>query len=128
MTTFLNAHVESTNYMEQLEGYKIIPDNETRLVYHLSKALYGIRETPKAWNAFFTSCLVSYGFEHALVDARVFTTPFETLLYILTVYEDDLILVEKVGKFILQFKSDLAKRFNIEDLGPIYWLLAYNIE
>ena len=48
--------------------------------------------------------------------------------YILAVYVDDCILVEKLGPFIASFKLDFASRFQIEDLGPTAWLLGCIIE
>ena len=58
-------------------------------------ALYGIRETSKAWNALLTSRFVSYGFTQSLVDPRVFVVFIEKLIYILAVYVDDSILTGK---------------------------------
>jgi hypothetical protein len=48
VTDFLNAEVESDVYMEQPQGHIITPPDGIRLVCHLKKALYGIREAPKA--------------------------------------------------------------------------------
>jgi hypothetical protein len=58
----------------------------------LKKALYGIREAPKAWNALLTSRLVSYGSTQSLVDPGVFTLFVYKLIYILAVYVDEFIL------------------------------------
>ena len=48
MIAFLNAEVESDIYMEQPQGYCITAPDGTRLVCHLKKALYDIREASKA--------------------------------------------------------------------------------
>ena len=89
-----------------------------RTVCHLRKALYGVREAPRVWNSLLTEWLVTYGWKQSLVDPGIFTIIYDILLYILGVYVDDSILVGKAGEFILKFKSDLAARFEIEDLGP----------
>jgi len=128
ITTFLNPDVESQVYMYQPAGYKVLSNDGIRLACHLREALYRIWEAPMAWNALFTSWLVSYGLEQSLVDPRVFTTWIGILLYILAVYVDDRILVEKHGGFIVRFKSDLSSKFKIEELGPASWLLACIIE
>ncbi len=54
-STFLHADVESEIYMEQPQGYGAYGEKGQPLVCHLKKALYGIREAPKAWNALFTA-------------------------------------------------------------------------
>ncbi len=56
------------------------------------------------------------------------TTIVVFLIYILGIYVDQSIIVEKSGKLILQFKSNLAKRFKIEDVGLATGLLGYRIE
>ena len=48
-------------------------------------------------------------------------------LYILAVYVDDCILLGKQGPFIDRFKAAFGKRFKIEDLGPVSWLLGCEI-
>jgi len=96
-------------------------------VCKLDKALYGIREAPRAWNALFTSWLVSFGFSQSSVDPAIFTLVFSDLLYVLAVYVEDSILVGRQGPFIFVFKAAFAARFDIEDLGPASWLLGCSI-
>ena len=55
VTAFLNVDVTIGIYMEQPEGYHIPSSSGTRLVCKLDKALYGICEAPRTWNALFTS-------------------------------------------------------------------------
>jgi histone deacetylase 1/2 len=93
VSAFLNANVESEIYMEQPEGYIAYGDKGQPLVCHLRKALYGIREAPKAWNSLVTEWLVDYGFTQSLVDPGVFTFNHGPLLYIVALYVDDSILV-----------------------------------
>ena len=71
ITAFLDANVTSGVYMEQSEGYHKPFSNYIRLVYKFDKALYVIREAPRAWNALFTSWLCSFGFTQSLVDPTV---------------------------------------------------------
>ena len=42
-------------------------------------------------------------------------------------YVDDCCLVGVVGPFIAKFKAVFGKRFKIEDLGPVSWLLGCEI-
>jgi hypothetical protein len=76
-TAFLIAEVESEVYMygttRRLQGPLGLSDDGSRLVCHVDGDLYGIRETPRPWNAMFTSWLESYGFEQSLVDLCFFT-------------------------------------------------------
>jgi hypothetical protein len=130
VAAFLNAEVESNIYMEEPQGFGTTVADETRLFYHSKKALYGIREAPKAWNALLTSWLISYGFTQSLVDPGVFVNVvfIEKLIYILDVYVDDSTLTRKAGKLFTDFKAAFSERFEIEDLGPTSWLLGCMID
>ena len=96
ITSFLNANVETNVYIRQPEGHEVTSENG-ELVGHLRKALHGIREAPRAYNALLTECLVSYGWKQSLVDPGIYTIIYDPLLYILGVYVDDSILVGKAG-------------------------------
>jgi hypothetical protein len=128
VSAFLHANVESEIYMGRSQGYGGYGDKGQSLVFHLKKALYGIREAPKAWNELFTVWLIDYGFVQSLVDPGVFTYKHGNLLYIVALYVDASILIGKEDDFIRIYKAALAKRFEIEDLGPVCWLLGCRIE
>ena len=128
ITAFLNADVESDIYMEEPQGFGSTVADGPRLVCHLKHALYGIRETARAWNALLAAWLISYGFTQSLVDPGVFVLFVERLIYILAVYVDDSILTGKAGKFFVEFKTSFSARFEIEDLGPTSWLLGCRID
>jgi hypothetical protein len=127
VSAFLHADVVSDIYMEQPEGYHVPSSTGTRLVCKLDKALYGIREAPRAWNSLFSSWLVSFGFSQSSVDPAIFTITSSSFLYVLAVYVDDSILVGRNSPFISTFKSAFSARFDIDDLGPASWLLGCSI-
>lgn len=45
---FLNGDLQEEVYLRQPEGF--VQKNQDRKVYKLSKALYGLRHAPRAWN------------------------------------------------------------------------------
>ena len=86
VSAFLHADVVSDTYMEQPEGYYTPSAHGTRLVSKLHKALYGIREAPRAWNALLSSWLVSFGFSQSSVDPAIFTITSTTLATLCSSY------------------------------------------
>jgi hypothetical protein len=48
-------------------------------------------------------------------------------LYVLTLYVDDIIIVGPAGSFIVWFKSAFEVRLNVQDLGPLSWLLGMTV-
>jgi hypothetical protein len=128
VTAFLNADVVSNIYMNQPQGFKEISKNGGELVCKLKKAIYEVREAPRAWNSLLNVWLVRVGFEQSKVDPVVSTIVHNLRLYILAVYVYDSILIGKQGPFIFNFKKSFSSRFQIEELGPASWLIGCRIE
>ena len=128
ITAFLNAEITDAEvYMRQPEGYIKYDSDGTPLVCKLQRAIYGIKQAPKEWNKLLSSWLVHYGFEQSPCDAGVYFIIVDKHRYYLAVYVDDCLLIGTQSPFILKFKTDFGKRFQIEDLGPVAWLLGCSI-
>ncbi len=52
VTTFLNRELNEDIYMEQPEGYTL--KGKEHLVCKLRKSLYGLKQSPRCWNATFS--------------------------------------------------------------------------
>ena len=63
-SAFLNDDLKEEVYVHQLPGF-IIPGKENK-VLRLHKALYGLRQAPRAWNAKLDSILKQMGSSRAL--------------------------------------------------------------
>ena len=128
VTAFLNAELTDAEvYMRQPDGYIKYDTDGTPFVCKLQRAIYGIKQAPAEWNKLLCSWLVTYGFEQSACDAGIYSITNNDHRYFLAVYVDDCIMVGKSSPFIAKFKNDFSKRFKIEDLGPVAWLLGCNI-
>jgi len=65
-TAFLNAPLDTPVYMECPEGYE-----KPGHVIRLRKALYGLREAPRAWNQLLVQSLRAMGFEPLVADPSI---------------------------------------------------------
>ncbi|KAF0927925.1 hypothetical protein E2562_036901 [Oryza meyeriana var. granulata] len=59
-SAFLNGELAEEVYVQQPPGFTI--DGQEHKVYRLRKALYGLRQAPRAWNAKLDDSLMSLGF------------------------------------------------------------------
>jgi hypothetical protein len=69
-SAFLNGDLKEEVYVHQPPGFAI-PGKEGK-VLRLRKALYGLRQAPRAWNAKLDSTLKVMGFEQSSHDAAIY--------------------------------------------------------
>ncbi|GJZ18018.1 retrovirus-related pol polyprotein from transposon TNT 1-94 [Tanacetum coccineum] len=70
-TAFLNRELKEEVYVSKPEGF-VDQDNPSH-VYKLKKALYGVKQAPRAWYDMLLSFLISQHFSKGAVDPTIFT-------------------------------------------------------
>ncbi|GKE13760.1 retrovirus-related pol polyprotein from transposon TNT 1-94, partial [Tanacetum coccineum] len=70
-TAFLNGELKEEVYISQPEGF-VDQDNPSH-VYKLKKALYDLKQAPRAWYDMLSSFLISQQFSKGAVDPTLFT-------------------------------------------------------
>ena len=85
---FLNGDLEEEVYIEQPEGF--ILGNDENLVCKLTKALYGIKQTLRAWYYHLDKYLQQQGFTKGSADINLYTKIEGDKLLIVVVYADDI--------------------------------------
>jgi ATP-binding cassette subfamily B (MDR/TAP) protein 1 len=94
----------------------------------LNKSLYGLKQAPKNWSKTITARPKEYGFNQSKVDPGIYVFITEGKLYVLALYVDNGIIVRPAGTFIVGFKSAFGEMLNVQDLGPVSWLLGMTVE
>nr|GFA88426.1 ribonuclease H-like domain, reverse transcriptase, RNA-dependent DNA polymerase [Tanacetum cinerariifolium] len=90
-------------YVTQPERF--IQQGNSEKVYKLTKALYGLRQAPQAWNVKLDQTLKSLDFKKCNLEQAVYTKRSKTSTLIVGVYVDDLIITGTPKKEIDLFKS-----------------------
>jgi hypothetical protein len=70
-SAFLNGVLKEEVYVQQLPTF-VVPGSEG-MVLHLHKALYGLWQAPRAWNAKLDDTLASLGFQRSSSEHGVYT-------------------------------------------------------
>ncbi|KAI3775731.1 hypothetical protein L1987_45483 [Smallanthus sonchifolius] len=96
-------------------------------VYKLSKALYGLRKAPRAWNMKLDHTLKSLGFEKCNLEQAVYTRRNKDSTLLIVVYVDDLIVTGTPKKEIEHFKSQMEEKFEMSDLGLLAYYLGIEV-
>ncbi|XP_039120655.1 uncharacterized protein LOC120257111 [Dioscorea cayenensis subsp. rotundata] len=96
-----------------------------QLVLKLKKALYGLRQAPRAWNYKLDKSLVSLGFERSPLEHAVYKKEHDGLVLLVGVYVDDLIITGSIVSAIIEFKNQMKKLFKMSDLGLLELLFGH---
>ena len=118
---FLYGDLTECVYMEQPPGYSIEGENDK--VCLLRRALYGLKQSPRAWFEKFSALVSDRELVACDVEPTVFRKITSTGCVILAVYVEDMIITESDYAGILDIKAFLQHHLDIRDLGePKYFL------
>ena len=87
---FLNGDLEEEVYMELPLGFD--KERKNGKVCRLKKAVYGLKQSPRAWFGRFTKAIRRQDYNQAQVDHTLFYRRKNGKITILIVYVDDIIL------------------------------------
>ena len=90
----------------------------------LQKSLYGLKLSPRCWNATFSEHMGKAGFKQSPADPCVFIQ--HKLVAIVAVYVNDLIVISitKTIEEMNTLKECLADRFKMKDMGELHCCLG----
>ncbi|KAG8489820.1 hypothetical protein CXB51_017861 [Gossypium anomalum] len=124
---FLNGDLTDEVFMQQLSSYVQLGPNGEQLVCRLTKALYGLRQDPRAWFIKLRKFLVSSGFVISKSDASLFVrVSSEFTLYVL-VYVDDIVITGSSSDEINCFVQRLHNEFALKDMGELNYFLGIEV-
>jgi hypothetical protein len=119
-TAFLNGVIEEEVYIEHPEGFEV-RDWDTH-VCRLRRALYRLKQAPRASYSRIDSHLREMGFHWSEVDRNLYFLAGEVPL-ILVLYVDDLFLTRD-EQLITNCKANLAAKFEMKYLGLMHYFLG----
>lgn len=100
---------------------------EEHKVYKLLKALYGLRQAPRAWYSRLIKCLRSLGFSKCPYCHAVYIKWEGHECLIVAVYVDDLLVTGSSIGNILKFRKQMAHEFDMSDIGKLAYYLVLEV-
>ena len=108
-SAFLNGELKETVYVRQPPGF--LDNGNPYKKLRLHKALYGLRQAPRAWNVKLDSTLLSLKFKRYSFKHGMDTHDHDEQRLIVGVYVDDLIITKGDMKVLERFKKEMSKNF-----------------
>ncbi|CAM8910542.1 unnamed protein product [Rhodiola kirilowii] len=122
---FLHGHLDQTIYMKQPPGFED-PQRPTH-VCRLNKAIYGLKQSPRAWYARLSSILCKLSFVPSRADISLFVLHRPGVTIFTLVYVDDIIITGSCPDTINRIVRQLSQSFPIKDLGTLSYFLGLEV-
>ncbi|GMK58857.1 hypothetical protein CspeluHIS016_0602990 [Cutaneotrichosporon spelunceum] len=124
---YLNAPLEEEIYIAFPQGYT--PKDKTRNCLRLHRALYGLKQSGRAWWLELSRALEKLGYKRLHADWGLYIrTTKDGSRIILFIYVDDILVIcdhISTAKSILE---ELGRLWTITDLGPAHQILGMVLE
>jgi hypothetical protein len=118
---FLKGKLKENIWIEVPDGLENVRNgNKLKLV----KTLYGLKQSPREWNAVLHEFLIESGFQQCVADPCIYIQGKNESLIIVGIYVDDIITLGKSDTLTNAFRTKLKTKFNVQQGGPLEWYLG----
>lgn len=111
--------------MEQPSGF--VNQTYPSHVFLLKKAIFGLKQEPRAWFNRFSLHLLQLGFLCSYVDPSLFVLKCPQGTIILLLYVDDIVLTNDNTPLMHRFIAKITQEFAMKDLGPLHYFLGKEV-
>nr|GFB03035.1 retrovirus-related Pol polyprotein from transposon TNT 1-94 [Tanacetum cinerariifolium] len=124
-TTFLNVILKEEVYVGQPLGFvsKQYPDH----VYALDKALYWLKQAPRAWYDVLSQFLIKSDFQKGSIDITLFIKKKGKHIMLIQIYVDDIIFGSTNPKYCTKFSNLMVKHFEMSMMGEMKFFLGLQL-
>jgi hypothetical protein len=122
---FLHGDLDEEVYMDIPPG--CTGSAETKIVCKLERALYGLKQSPRAWFGRFSSAMRKYGYHQSNSDHTLFLKHRQSKVTALIVYVDDMIITGDDAEEISRLQEQLSTEFEMKNLEGLKYFLGIEV-
>jgi hypothetical protein len=125
-SAFFNGPLSELVYVEQPPGFEDprFPNH----MYKLHKALFGLKQAPRAWYECLKDFLLKNDFVMGKADSTLFTLKVDKDIFVCQIYVDDIIFGSTDKKFYEEFSRIMTKRFEMSKMGELKFFLRFQVK
>ena len=94
----------------------------------LKKALYSLKQAPRAWYDRLTHYLLDRGFKREYADQILFVKNDEDYLLVAQVYVDDIVFGATIEDRAIEFSEEMKKEFEMSMVGELTFFLSLQVK
>nr|KAJ0196282.1 hypothetical protein LSAT_V11C700351460 [Lactuca sativa] len=119
---FLNGILHEDVYMKQPPGF--VSNSFPNHVCKLDRALYGLKQSPRAWFQRLHDFLLRLGFFNIQSDSSLFIRHTKEATTVLLVYVDDIIVTGSFPSMVASVIDAICETFDSRRLGDLHYFLG----
>lgn len=125
-SAFLNGKIKEDVYVQQPPGFESseFPNH----VYKLNKALYVLKQEPRAWYETLSAFLIQNKFVRGKIDNTLFIYRTKSDVILVQVYVDDILFGLTSFKLCKQFEKLMTIKFEMSMMGELTYFLGLQIK
>ena len=104
-----------------------ISSSGTSVVCKLGRALYGLKQSPRAWFEKFSSTVRRYGFVQSNADHTLFLKHRKNKVATLIIYVDEMIITKDDTEENSRLQEQLSAEFEMKNLGGLKYFLGIEV-
>ncbi|GJY32503.1 copia protein [Tanacetum coccineum] len=124
-TTLLNGILQEEVYVSQSDRF--LDQDNLNHVYKLKKALYRLKQDPRAWYDLLSKFLLSQEFSKGTVDPTLFIRRQGKDILLVQIYVDDIIFASTTPELCDQFSKIMCSKIKMSMMGKISFFLRLQI-
>nr|GFB89536.1 putative ribonuclease H-like domain-containing protein [Tanacetum cinerariifolium] len=124
-SAFLYVTIDEEVYVMQPLGFQD-PAYPAK-VYKAEKAMYGLRQAPKAWYGTLSKYLLKNGFQRGTIDQTLFIKSHKEDFILVQVYVDDIIFGSSNPQMCREFKALMHEKFQMSAIGELNFFLGLQV-
>ncbi|GJS21151.1 retrovirus-related pol polyprotein from transposon TNT 1-94 [Tanacetum coccineum] len=125
-SAFLNSFINEEVYVAQPPGF--IDFEKLDHVYKLKKALYCLKQAPKAWYDILKAFLIKHEYKIRMVDNTLFTKKKSSNLVIVQIYANNIIFGWTYQDMCDEFAKIMHDKFEMSMMGELNFFLGLQIK
>ena len=112
-------------FVQQPEGF--IKKGRENQVYRLKKALYDLKQAPRAWYSKIEAYFAKEYFDRCPSEHTLFIKRIHGNILIVSLYVDDIIFTGNSSQMCEDFKKSMQLEFDMTDLGRMRYFLGIEV-
>lgn len=125
-TAFLNGRLDEPVYMSQPPGFE--DPSRPDWVCEVSRAIYGLRQSPRQWNLELSSAMTSLGMTQSSYDPSLFYKLENGVLVGTVAAHVDELAVVGMPNFVKNFITDISSKFKVGSDEELHLFLSLSVQ